>query len=54
MYFKCSIVVQTKGLEYRHTDNINFFLLALKKIGLPKVCVCTCSVGLLYVLSCSL
>ena len=28
---------QTNGLHFKHTDNINFFLTALKEIGLPEV-----------------
>ena len=28
---------RTKGLDFRHTDNINFFLQCLQKLGLPKV-----------------
>ena len=41
--------VQARGLDYRHTDNINFFLSFMKRTGLPKVslvhrvfdCLCT-------------
>lgn len=28
---------QMRGVDYRHTDNINFFLAFLKKVGLPKI-----------------
>ena len=28
---------QTSGLHFKHTDNINHFLTALKEIGLPQV-----------------
>lgn len=28
---------QVKGLDYRYTDNINFWLKSLSKLGLPKV-----------------
>jgi hypothetical protein len=28
---------KSRGLDYRYTDNINFWLTALQKIGLPKV-----------------
>lgn len=28
------------GLQFRHTDNINYFLKALKSMQLPLVCVC--------------
>ena len=27
------------GLHFKHTDNINFFLTAVRKIGLPEVCI---------------
>lgn len=26
-----------RGVDYRHTDNINFFLAFLKEMGLPKI-----------------
>ena len=28
---------KSTGLSFLHTDNINYFLTALKEIGLPKV-----------------
>lgn len=28
---------KSKGLDYRYTDNINFWLASLQKLGLPKV-----------------
>ena len=28
---------KTSGLHFKHTDNINFFLMALAEIGLPQV-----------------
>lgn len=28
------------GLQFRHTDNINHFLKALKSMQLPIVCIC--------------
>jgi hypothetical protein len=36
VYDKDQTKFKAKGLDYRHTDNINFFLEFLKKIGLPK------------------
>lgn len=29
--------LQAKGLHFKHTDNFNFWLRALKKVGLPEV-----------------
>ena len=29
--------MQAKGLDYRHTDNVNFWLASLNKLGLPRV-----------------
>ena len=40
-------LVQNKGLDYRYTDNINFWLASLQKLGLPKVHVHT-QVSLVY------
>jgi hypothetical protein len=28
---------KSKGLDFRHTDNLNFFINSLVKLGLPKV-----------------
>ena len=28
---------RSKGLHFKYTDNINFFLLSLQTLGLPKV-----------------
>lgn len=36
--------LQVKGLDYRYTDNINFWLKSLSKLGLPKVSLCTGSI----------
>lgn len=30
------IILQTRGLHFRHTDNINFFMNGCSKVGLPK------------------
>ncbi len=32
-----TLCLQVKGLDYRYTDNINFWLKSLGKLGLPKV-----------------
>ena len=30
-------MLQTRGLHFRHTDNINYFMNSCGKVGLPKV-----------------
>lgn len=34
-------LLQAKGLHFKHTDNFNFWLRALKKVGLPEVSIFT-------------
>ena len=34
------------GLQFRHTDNINYWIKSLKSTNLPRVCVCYCVMAL--------
>jgi hypothetical protein len=36
-----SLLKQTKGLNYRHTDNINIYINAMRNIGVPEVYILT-------------
>ena len=48
--FLCNLFwFQSKGLHFRHTDNINYFFKASEKVGLPKVTdQCSCTVMKYY------